>query len=95
LGVPFDLLLEDIVIPESCPILGIPLVRAVGLMTDNSPSVDRIIPDLGYVKGNIAIISNRANRIKTNATASEIRAVADWLDRACAGSEIAENSWLK
>lgn len=43
-------------------------------------SLDRIVPSLGYVPGNVAVISHRANRIKSDATADELRAVADWLD---------------
>lgn len=72
----FDLERADIPpVPETCPILGIPLVRNVGKgrhgASDNSPSLDRIIPDLGYVKGNIRWLSYRANRIKNDATPEE------------------------
>jgi hypothetical protein len=44
-------------------------------MIDNSPSLDRIVPEKGYVAGNIRVISQRANRIKSNATVEELRAV--------------------
>lgn len=43
------------------------------------PSLDRIIPDLGYVKGNVVFISVIANNIKQNVTEKELYAVADWL----------------
>ncbi len=80
--IAFTILQEDVVLPATCPILGIPLIVTSGKgMTDNSPSIDRIIPELGYVKGNVAVISNRANRFKSNATAREIRLLADWLER--------------
>ena len=79
-GVPFDLTLEDIAIPTHCPALGIELNRASEKMTDASPSIDRIIPEFGYVPGNIMIISNRANRIKADATAAELRAIAKYID---------------
>lgn len=60
--------------------LGIPLVVKEGKGTNpNSPTVDRIIPKLGYVKGNVAVISDRANRIKADASVEEITAVAKWL----------------
>jgi len=78
--VPFNLELEDLVIPVVCPALGIPLMKAVGgHQSDNSPSVDRFEPLKGYTKGNISVISSKANRIKSNATAEELRKVADWM----------------
>lgn len=71
-GIPFNLELSDFVIPDYCPVLGIKLEKGVGLRADNSPSIDKIIPALGYTKGNIIIVSWKANRIKTNATVDEI-----------------------
>jgi hypothetical protein len=78
-GLPFDLVLEDIIIPTHCPVLGIPLERSSGVSGPKSPSLDRIVPELGYVKGNVVVISNKANTIKTNATPEEVLAVALWL----------------
>lgn len=78
-GIPFDLTEKDIVIPEVCPILGIPLVFNEGHGKDNSPSLDRFIPELGYVKGNVAVISYRANTIKSSATLQEVAAVLHWM----------------
>ena len=77
-GVPFDIDVEDIDVPSLCPALSIPLERS-GTITDNTPSLDRIDPAKGYVRGNIAVISNKANRIKSNAEAYEIESVALWL----------------
>ena len=70
----FNLVLEDIPhIPTLCPILGIPLRQHVGKgASDNSPSLDRVKPALGYVRGNVVVISMRANRIKNNASFKEI-----------------------
>ena len=76
LGIPFDLVLEDIVIPEKCPLLGIPLKFNKGKTADDSPTVDRIIPESGYTKKNIHIISYRANRIKNNSTLDEFETIA-------------------
>jgi hypothetical protein len=42
-------------------------------------SLDRIVPELGYVKGNIAVISNRANSLKSNATLEELERLCAWL----------------
>jgi hypothetical protein len=80
-GIPFDLSLSDLVIPEVCPVLGILLQKGEGRSCDASPSLDRIRPALGYVRGNVAIISQRANQIKNSATVGELLAVADWLER--------------
>ena len=79
-GVPFALRPEDITIPTHCPILGIPLERGSISERNNSPSIDKIIPELGYVPSNIAIISYRANRIKNNGSAEEHRLIADWME---------------
>jgi hypothetical protein len=81
-GIPFNLTIEDIVIPERCPALGIPLVPGVGVSHDGSPQLDRLVPELGYVKGNVVVISKLANTIKQNASPKQIRAVADWYEQA-------------
>ncbi len=70
----------DIKIPEFCPILGVKLEFGDMDSRDNSPSLDRIIPELGYTPGNVAVISYRANRIKNEGLASEHRRIADWMD---------------
>jgi hypothetical protein len=63
-----------------CPILNIPLEwscqRGNGCLTmAGSPSLDRIDPTKGYVRGNIWIISHKANRIKSDATHEELKLV--------------------
>lgn len=68
-GLPFDITYKDIVIPECCPYLGIKLVP---FSEWSSPSLDKIIPELGYVKGNIQVISTKANTMKNNATHDEL-----------------------
>lgn len=78
-GLPFTIKKKDLVIPSHCPILGIPLFTAKGRGgKDNSPSLDRIRGDLGYVDGNTIIISNRANRIKSDASIGELRDIASF-----------------
>lgn len=76
-GVPFDLSPADVYIPATCPVFGRPFVLGVVGHPD-SPSLDRIKPALGYVNGNVAVISRRANFIKNDATSAEIMAVALW-----------------
>lgn len=76
-NIPFNLTIEDFVIPEYCPVLNIKLNcnhGHSGFFSD-SPSIDRIIPELGYIKGNIRIISNRANLLKNNATIEELELI--------------------
>lgn len=71
----FDLELEDIVIPDICPCLGIEIIPGTNYGQDNSPSVDRIDPSKGYTKDNIWVISHKANRIKNNATIQELKSI--------------------
>ena len=68
-NVPFSLTIADIRIPEFCPLLNVRMERC----TQYSPSIDRIIPSLGYVKENIVIVSKKANTMKSNATLEELR----------------------
>lgn len=80
----FNLTYEDLMIPEFCPILNIPLQnwgQANESGAFNSPSVDKIIPALGYVKGNVQIISNRANLMKNDATIENIQALLAYMQK--------------
>jgi hypothetical protein len=88
-GLPFNLTKQDIadVWPKDdyCPALRIPLRIRIGnktlaYTTDNSPNLDRIIPRLGYVKGNIAVVSKLANGIMSSARPSEVIKVGKWFD---------------
>lgn len=78
-NIPFDLEVEDITIPEVCPILGISIFFGEGSVKPHSPSLDRINPKLGYVKGNVQIISQRANQLKGNASPEELLLLAKWI----------------
>lgn len=83
-GREFDITLEDLKpFPAVCPLLGIDLkygINETGQRND-SPSIDRIDSKRGYVRGNVHIISSRANALKSDATADELRRIADNLDR--------------
>lgn len=76
-GWDFDLVLEELVIPETCPLLGIPIHKGENGYCDNSPTLDRINPKGGYTKDNVWIVSMRANRIKDNATLDELSLITD------------------
>lgn len=77
---PFNLTVDDIVLVDTCPVLGIVIDYDLDKKSDNSPSIDRLIPEFGYVKGNVAIISERANRIKNDASVDEIRKLLEYLE---------------
>jgi hypothetical protein len=82
-NIAFNLTVEDLAVPEVCPVFGTPFVFGVAqYREDNTPSVDRIRPALGYTKGNVRIISWRANHLKNNCTsAEELRKVAADLEQ--------------
>lgn len=63
-GVPCELTVEDIHIPDNCPICQRPLTRNIGKVGSSSPTTDRWNPVLGYVRGNIWIICHRCNSRK-------------------------------
>lgn len=75
-GLPFSITIEDVVIPAVCPLLGISIEPGDGKLHANSPSLDRLRPELGYVPGNVIVISYRANAIKQNATPEELEQIA-------------------
>lgn len=75
-GLLFNLEVADVKVPDVCPVLGIALEWGCDRrQLDKSPTVDRISPKLGYTKGNVQVISWRANRIKSDATESELAAI--------------------
>ena len=90
----FDLTPEYIksIWTDTCPILGIPLYPAVfesggtrhtckAKPQTNSPTMDRIDSDKGYIKGNVCIMSYRANMIKNCGTLDEHRKIVSFLER--------------
>lgn len=71
--------IDDFDIPETCPILGITLDFNFGSGgKDNSPTLDRINNDLGYIEGNVQVISAKANRMKSNGTPEDIKKLYLW-----------------
>lgn len=80
-GLPFNIDASDVAIPEFCPVLGLKLVPLSGKRTNATPSLDRIDPSKGYVKGNVWVISWRANRLKNDATLEELRQIVAGIER--------------
>ena len=78
-GIPFSISTEDFSIPESCPVLGLRLVAA-NKRHDGSPTLDRINNNSGYTKGNVVVISWRANRIKSDATLAELQKIVKFYE---------------
>ena len=80
-GIEFDLTtadIDDIGIPISCPVLGIPLKFNKGKPLDNSISFDRIDSTKGYTKDNIVIVSHRVNKLKSNSTYDEMKKIFEY-----------------
>lgn len=82
-GLPFNLEETDIVVPTHCPYLGVELTTNARRGTDRKTvcSLDRIVPELGYVKGNVEVISHLANTMKQAATKEELILFAEALLR--------------
>ena len=81
-NIEFSILENDFLpLPKYCPVLGIKLNWNNTKQSNNSPSIDRINPNLGYTKGNSMIISWRANDLKRNATLEELKALVFFLEK--------------
>ena len=78
-NISFDIEVSDIVIPETCPILGLPLKKSIDGNRDLSPSLDRIDNSKGYTKGNIQVISSKANTMKHNADKDDLINFSNWV----------------
>lgn len=76
---PFSITLKDVIIPKVCPIFGIPLKRERKAPMKSTPSLDCIIPNLGYIPGNVEVISYRANQVKNDGSAEEHEAIARYI----------------
>lgn len=80
-NLPFNIELGDIIIPEKCPLLGIKIESMEYKNSPNNPSLDKIIPEKGYTKGNVWVISNRANTLKNDATTQELKTLVENLEK--------------
>ena len=72
MGREFSIDIKDIIIPEKCPVFGFELKRENRETWMCAPSVDRIDSSKGYIKGNITVVSRRANILKRDATVEEL-----------------------
>lgn len=76
-NIEFNLTIEDFDIPDICPALGCKIIVS-DPKKFQTPSMDRIDPKRGYVKGNVRVISYRANQIKSNSSLEEMEAVLNY-----------------
>lgn len=72
-GLLFDITVDDFEIPFLCPLLGYMLIPSEGKIAPNSPSLDRKDPRKGYVRGNVWVISYRANAAKNDLSLEEMQ----------------------
>lgn len=80
-GIAFAIDASDVTIPECCPVFGFRLETSGSVgRSDASPSLDRINNSLGYIKGNVIVVSWLANRLKNDATSEQLRTVADFYE---------------
>jgi hypothetical protein len=87
-GFSFDIGVDDLLpLPKVCPVFGVPLRPSTGSQDPWAYSLDRIDNSKGYVRGNVAVISYKANRLKNDGSAEEHEIIAAWMRRALSGAE--------
>lgn len=76
-GIEFTIGADDVVAVSRCPLLGIEVVYGrAGRAQADSASLDRVDPTIGYVAGNVRVISYKANAMKQNASRAELERFA-------------------
>ena len=76
----FTITKEDIIIPETCPILDIPLTKGDGYL-HNAMSLDRVDNNKGYIPGNVRVISRRANLMKSSLTLDILEKIIKYINK--------------
>jgi hypothetical protein len=71
-GIDFNLELEDIIIPNECPLLGLPFIIGTKDNYEQTHSLDRVDPTKGYTKDNVWVVTKKANSMKNSATKEEL-----------------------
>ena len=80
-GMEFNLVESDIIIPKYCPVFPeIELIINDGKSSYNSPSLDRVDNNKGYTKGNIRVISSRANILKKNGSLNDFKRLIEYIE---------------
>ena len=85
---PFDLTIEymETIATDHCPVTGELLdwdlqFSQEGKRNPYAPSLDKIVPSLGYVQGNVAIISHRMNTLKSDMTLEQLNQLIEYVQR--------------
>jgi len=87
-NIPFLIEFESIEQPKFCPVLGIELNYSWsgnGIRDDAKATIDKVIPSLGYVPGNVFVISWRANKLKSNMTLDELQKIMNYIKEKTSG----------
>lgn len=77
-GLDFNITKNDIIIPKVCPVFGTPIDF---IHKQNVPTLDRVDSNKGYIKGNVQVISSKANRLKNNGTIEEFKKIITYMEK--------------
>jgi hypothetical protein len=92
-GLEFDLTVDDFDIPDRCPVFGMRLMRGRNrTRCEASATLDRIDNNRGYIRGNVIVVSWKANCLKRNFTVEDIRRVAEFYENLVATLNIPKSS---
>ena len=75
-GVEFTLTVEDIVLPDACPVYEVPFIYKDSQWTY---SFDRVDNSKGYIKGNVRVISRKANRQKSDMSIEDLERIINYM----------------
>lgn len=93
-GIPFTIEYSDLEKPEYCPVFNIKL--NYGWSGEDrrdiaKATIDRLIPELGYIPGNVFVISWRANILKSNMTLDELKMIQQYIEEKANGKDVRHN----
>lgn len=87
-GIPFLITFDELEKPEFCPVLGVKLNYGCSPTKDgkqtrdaNKASIDKVVPELGYIPGNVFVISWKANKLKSDMTIEQLENILDYMKR--------------
>ncbi|MBA3678508.1 MAG: hypothetical protein H0W74_14090 [Sphingosinicella sp.] len=82
-GIPFDIThgeVQEIISSWTCTYCGTLVGTFAGGLRPQSATLDRLVPELGYVKGNVCLACHACNSAKGEHTLQSLRAWADKLE---------------